>query len=703
MHFSSRAEACGSSPWPRVFAMVCVSIAMTGLSFGHPAGSALPSSPLSLLARQIPPSTSVNWWPYPSYADWGEVTSTMAGSAPTSLSISPEIMTPGGQSLAMATVSPPTTSTFSSSSSTSSGPLTRITALPPQSSSSSVSLNRNRQSQGSNFNIAYLAPFFAVLGAAAGGAMTWLLYRYLRPSQKHGSVLKPGPVYTAPSVLRRGPTVPDGLPVPANPTSSQSSRHSLLQVRQESGHSHVDPESSTSIPPLPSPARDNAEEDPFLSTPNRFTSPASVSRRGTMRTSSRQVTSPGPYDTASDGEDAVPYETIRHKSIRRGILDRLKFGTLRRPRATYERGHTEDTDETGKHDQFLTPSRSIQRRTETNPPTPAETPSRRPTASRQDSQLVKSPSGFRIFLEDPESGVLHDDDGMRVCLSRTPTKATSTIPRDPSDKFTPKPVRRTAEDKRNSPFLPTKAGCAIRTQPSTPTSTEPTTSPSPLPRPAPALPRVDSSVLPASPRRVMSPPLDAQLCFGSSPSLTLLQFTPAVSAASPKPQAGKPHIKRDHGRVANKLHTARQPPLMPFPSTPTGVAAPFRGKLKKAKHADANASPPVPPKTAERSDTADSAYSASEQEGEDEAQLGSAPSGRGTTAAERYVARRTALSRVEEIVSRGWGEREGAFLGSPNNFGDFDVDMRAEWKVDVEDALAGAGIEQRLEAVRGSW
>ncbi|KAL6298472.1 hypothetical protein BKA93DRAFT_835617 [Sparassis latifolia] len=44
----------------------------------------------------------------------------------------------------------------------------------------------------------------------------------------------------------------------------------------------------------------------------------------------QQVTSPSML--SDDGaEDGVPYDTLRHKSIRRGILERLKFGTVRRP------------------------------------------------------------------------------------------------------------------------------------------------------------------------------------------------------------------------------------------------------------------------------------------------------------------------------------------------------------------------------------
>ena len=75
------------------------------------------------------------------------------------------------------------------------------------------------------------------------------------------------------------------------------------------------------------------------------------------------------------------------------------------------------------------------------------------------------------------------------------------------------------------------------------------------------------------------------------------------------------------------------------------------------------------------------------------------PAGRGTTPAERYHARRAALGRVEEIVSRGWEGRASA-PGSPNNFGNFVGGAgEAKARAHAED-VEGMGIEQRLEALR---
>ncbi|GBE85890.1 hypothetical protein SCP_0804140 [Sparassis crispa] len=93
------------------------------------------------------------------------------------------------------------------------------------------------------------------------------------------------------------------------------------------------------------------EDDPFLSVPARGqpSRASSSSRSGSGSGSGyeyssgagyghgygpvggrQQVTSPSML--SDDGaEDGVPYDTLRHKSIRRGILERLKFGTVRRP------------------------------------------------------------------------------------------------------------------------------------------------------------------------------------------------------------------------------------------------------------------------------------------------------------------------------------------------------------------------------------
>ncbi|KAI0710792.1 hypothetical protein C8Q76DRAFT_738718 [Earliella scabrosa] len=457
------------------------------------------------------------------------------------------------------------------------------------------------------------------------------------------------------------------------------------------------------------------EDDPFLDNSSPARTP--IGRRATgASTRTRQTTaSTDAYGALSDSDadEGTPYESVRHKSIRRGILERLQFGSLRRARAPQE--SDEDAAEADDSQTRTVQQRRGHKRVDSDAVMDAsgsesETPSRRPSLYRLPSSLVMSPPGFRIVIEDPVSGaLLEGDEAFSPESSPTPKAARN---RQPSDKFTPVPVRRSTEEKRNSPFSsPSKAASTYTTAASSPAPSVPH---------GHGIPRVDSSVLPMSPPMVTSPPLESQLFFGSTTSLNVRVSAPAKGASTPRIPAhahgGK--AKGTEEKQHNKLRTQRSPPPLPFPSTAS--SSPYRGRLKKSQSPGKNvegvhaAATIVLRPHAERSDSGastDSTESEYSIVSSSVTTMNTGHAGTGTgartgfgkgqgrgTAAERYLARKTALSKVDEIVSRSWSERQlagGAFPGSPNRFG------AVLPVVQKDDEGLGAGIEQSLAALRG--
>ncbi|KAL6298467.1 hypothetical protein BKA93DRAFT_830696 [Sparassis latifolia] len=91
--------------------------------------------------------------------------------------------------------------------------LIQITALPPARTACAKLTPRKP------FNIAYLVPVFALLGAAFSALVAWLLSRRLYRRREH-ETLKPGPRYVAPemgtvrqSLGRETPSVYSAVPV----------------------------------------------------------------------------------------------------------------------------------------------------------------------------------------------------------------------------------------------------------------------------------------------------------------------------------------------------------------------------------------------------------------------------------------------------------------------------------------------------------
>lgn len=593
----------------------------------------------------------MNWWPYPAYSQWGSASSAssqptdvMSIPALTSLNAVVGVTTDTASSLPALAVTP-TSSTDTATSTTqpaatSSASMITITALPP---AASPGRQYNRPS-ASSFNIIYLSPLFALAGAIAGAIVAWLLLRLIRRRRNiRASKLKAGPAYaptqssddhsnaeslsepTRSFLGRRGVIQPSTRGSLLSKASSKRSNwlvRALSSHRRELAAAHDD-----HVPSDPEVGHDSVaqqEDDPFLvpstvTTPSRARSVANAARPSPSRF--REILR-SPEVLSEDEElDSAPWDTLRHKSIRRGILERLQDGP--QPRRGHQRSDSDVTVEAlrGEQSKYLMV-----------PPLTGASASRgrSSTGGRSGSEVLTPPGssgpGFRIVEEDPEN-----DASSSIFSGGWRSPWTSTSGKRAEDHLTALPLRRSSPDKRRSPSV---ASYSVDLQ-STPSKTR---------YPVEKFPfkRVDSAVLPSSPPLVSSPPLEAQLFFRS--------ISPGFEAA-PNLELGAPSSSQDTdtesgdratGRKHNKLHTHRSPPVLPYPSSPQYARTPKR-LTKSAAH---STSP-------------------------DKARSARATPARAQSPAERFNRRHGALDKVNQILAESWSARDlrGEAVNSPTLFG----------------------------------
>ncbi|KAI9456802.1 hypothetical protein BJY52DRAFT_533086 [Lactarius psammicola] len=280
----------------------------------------------TLLLTPTPTPTSINWWPYP---PWGQstVSPTPSGTAtPVASSSSLSAAAAAVASLgAPASTIPISTTTSSTTPNTSQATVIFIPALPPTNTLSSNP--RVHAATGSHFNILYLIPVFVVVGLALGALSGLLGYRWYSrrrarkggPSNgRAGSSFVPGPPYIAmldsshdSEGARAASPTPVGSPSKYTRRGASRAARSWLSVVAGTGSRRGSTRSS-SIPP-------SQRSTTRAATPSHL---RPLSDSPTRARSRGSTTSPG---SLSD-EENVPYETIRHTSIRRGILERLQRG-----------------------------------------------------------------------------------------------------------------------------------------------------------------------------------------------------------------------------------------------------------------------------------------------------------------------------------------------------------------------------------------
>ncbi|OCH92367.1 hypothetical protein OBBRIDRAFT_456257 [Obba rivulosa] len=580
------------------------------------------------------------------------------------------------------TLSPPSTTS-----------LIHITALPPAGSSSS---NRLTTHSKSPFSIVYLAPVFAFVGAALGSVLAWFLYRICTRGCRRRAredILEPGPRYVPPPEnmmenVRGQPSyaVSRDLLTPSEPSShgpafAHSPSRDSWMIHSSDSSRHIPPPRA-SVPGASastwssSEHRSSGDDIPLLA-PGASSAVSTPVRPQTSAHPSApfaQLRSPDPPSLFGDADDDItPYELLRHTSIRRNILDRLKRGSLRRSgspsqasamsadqgstggqpikRATRRHGHSRrDSDLT--IDQLVDSSQSRSSGT-----IPSRESSIRRNAATNSSSYTGT--GFRIIEEDPEADARAREQAEQSRPRKDGATTSWNLPwalspdkRAEDDRYTRLPPRRAAVDRRNALSV---------------TSHGPRT-------PAPPLSRVDSSVLPLSPPRITSPPLESQLFFGPvvTPASVADPIAPASrgSSTSCRPSVGTSE-RPDAGRMKR---LRKEPPLLPFPSTPG--SSPYRTRLEKTQ-----------PYKATLLETTDTAGNHASPYPPPSSSHGGAQRRR----FERPNVQTTPHDKIDQIIAQSWSHREmGASRGSS---------AQPIRSIDMREAMTGTGIEQRLHAL----
>jgi hypothetical protein len=336
---------------------------------------------------------------------------------------------------------------------------------------------------------ALVAPIGVAVGALLGVLCVWFCYGLCsarrRPRRVKPCELQPGPPYVSEKCAQQDA---DGADLETRMPSETSSSgfgspskysHHGTSYRDTSSHlwlaralsTHTAPRTFAWPSVAPTPYAAEHEDDPFLAVPIA----APKTRRGTSTRSAAVLSLLGEYEY-EEVDLTVPYDSLRQKSIRRGILDKVKFGSLRGGNAG-KNSHGDrraiqserDDDDDGKAADF-------------------------------DDNMSLAGCDFRIVEEHLEDLIeqTNSASGTGVSNAEEDSEAeyhTRPESRVPNDKYTPLPVRRS----------PSRNG-----------------------RQPQHLPRIDSSVLPQSPPRITSPQLESHLFFhspavGVAPSVSFQQ------------------------------------------------------------------------------------------------------------------------------------------------------------------------------------
>ncbi|KAF8057545.1 hypothetical protein FPV67DRAFT_568095 [Lyophyllum atratum] len=523
------------------------------------------------------PTTSINSGPHP------------APGAPGSIIVSPPAPPTTSTPLLLITVGSPSQNPLALSTTSliiASIPLTTtsslltdgiisITALPPLDPTdvpTAVTYPKKTPESERKFKLIYLAPAFVVLGILLGSLTAWFGYGCMtrRPKVRDGDALIGGPRYVPPASGEGD--LEGGVGGPLLRDDMHEEVFSWPNLNERAGMENEKYREGDAFLALPSPSK------------SRSTRTKSTRSTTTAHSDATYV-----LDTDEDGEgkklEDVPWESLRHKSIKRGILEEVQregnridslrpaTGTLLRNTGTghqkagetIERrpprhGRTDSDHLIGDID-LLFPDRASLRSRETNTDS-----STRPSSHRADSTQTtlsmdssitagdktqwRPGAGFRIVAESP-------------LPSREPTPAP---PEEASfgaswwggsahvDRYTPLPTRHTSRSRSASPVKP-------------PVGPEPG---SPYPR---------AHVLPQSPPQITSPVLENMLCFTPSPVRMprterrtprkvrdgdggRKQQRPPPSRSDLDRGINSPRPDMHHGRLVKSPPKARRPPMV---------------------------------------------------------------------------------------------------------------------------------------------
>ncbi|KAF9467547.1 hypothetical protein BDZ94DRAFT_965174 [Collybia nuda] len=537
-----------------------------------------------------------------------------------------------------------------------------INALPPVSSSdlpNTASNSKKKSEENQKFKLIYLAPVFALLGILWGSLTAWFAY---------------GCITRKPKVINEDSTVGGPRYLPAESDEIEGHRdveEGRLMREIEKAEQFRWP----SVKGKLEVAKREAEDDPFLVPPPMHQGRTSKSTHSTRTAVSiySDANSMFRYDSEAEEklkEDEVPWESLRHKSIKRGILEQVKkegswidslrgitgssFSRAAREAETDIRvvdgatgsgrrasnigrrvGHTRtDSDMRVQDVNLKSPERvtlksqhsdyssgySTQPSTRNNS---TRTPVRCYSSQTVHSQDIRdgtqwvSGGGFRIVEESP----LPTPKEPEISRSRFSSGWWWGSGAD-VDRYTPVPPRRDRSRSRSSSPIKGTREAGRNSQHS------------------------HANVLPQSPPQITSPPLESQLCFTPTPGskARMTSMTTSSTAKRRKSDNATTPTKSSGKKRGKKLLSPRVP-LLPFPDKGVNSPRPDVHRLRLVKPA-----PKVRPLTAEPlTSTSGSSY-------DHDAEIAS-----------------DALRRVEEIIGQSWSTRdlgeEGVRSLSPTGFG----------------------------------
>ncbi|KII84891.1 hypothetical protein PLICRDRAFT_57400 [Plicaturopsis crispa FD-325 SS-3] len=668
---------------------------------------AAPSGPPAAPPQPPPPAAAP---PFTSSVNWGPP----GGNPPASISASSPATMPVSGPASSGPAATPTQSASQSSSASSSASrsLIKLTAIPPAATFSGYT-RTGKLARPVPIKLVFLIPLFSLLGITVGIVAVCILYAVTtrsafscccclssRRARDRGDILEPGPPYKPPTIRDAfafvGPDEKTGLTEGYGDVGRSPSKYSThgapysgsggggsLWLSRALSTATGSIKKARGKSPFAWPAAPAEDEDPFLVPPRSALAPSrgvSTRTKASGRTDALSM-----YGTELDDGARTPYESLRHKSIRRGILERLQGagaggGARYAAMPGLDGGYaddlkTVDLDADGEESQFLCaddlrkPERSHSDRTSSSRPA-----SRMGAGKENTSTAWIAGSGFRMVSEDPSQLPSLDRSSFWGSPSKEKYIGWKSYGADEveEDKFTPLPVRRARSRSPERPYSP-PSRCPVSPSP------QPRASANRYPNKLAYTPSYVAA-LPCSPPRITSPPLESKLFF----TPTIPQGSVPSMVASPDPKKQPTSAKRS----ATKLKTSKPPPALPYPAA---AKSPPQHRPHYAKAADVKGSPLSPPRRGSPSTRtpasgepsfarATGSSSAKAQARKSVQPVSAQPSinSRGTPA-ERYTARMGALRKVDDIVERSWSGRDVGGARSPTLFGA--ADMNGQRKV----------------------
>ncbi|RDB21712.1 hypothetical protein Hypma_010852 [Hypsizygus marmoreus] len=561
-------------------------------------------------------------------------------------------------------VSSPTSSIAPSTTGTATTPSTgiiSITALSPLPSSAIptlVSHNKIVPESHQKFKLIYLAPVFAIVGVLWGSLTAWFVYGCMtrKPKVVEQDMMVGGPRY---------------VPAPSNEGDIYRDEEEGRSMVQDSVGTFAWPTfGGMGMKDLGRSQRDNPFLAPPPSTPSKSRTKSTRTNRTSKSTRSTRTTASAYSDSTAfmemfDSEDeekmkeeTVPWESLRHKSIKRGILEQVKkegnwIDSLRgrtgpsfRESNNNKGTESEESRSTGNQKAGDNVERRPRRHGRTDSDLLLEevnlqVPDRatlrsveRPASIRTESTQTTSSSGtspgFRIVDETPATSPVPPQEAYSSMFGASWWGGSANV-----DRYSPVPLRQSSRSRSSSPLKPTRdRGYSISNHP-------------------------HAAMLPQSPPQITSPLLHNSLSFtpasASKPRMTPNSRVFRTPAESPTKSSG------DANGRGRTLRSVNPPPPPPFLSDPdrslnSPHPDPFRGRPVKPAARASPQSVRRPPLSTNSSASSASSSSSGKYHREPDGRVVEVP-----------------LQKVEEIVERGWGTRklgeEGMRSLSPTGFG----------------------------------